>query len=57
MDSRVIWAVVLCIVAAVRAPAWGPAGHSIIAELAQRRLSPRATAEVERLQTDLRCAP
>ena len=29
--------------------AWGPEGHSIIAELAQRRLSPLAAAEGGRL--------
>jgi hypothetical protein len=36
---------------AVVAPAWawGPLGHSIVAELAQRHLSPAAEAEVERL--------
>jgi hypothetical protein len=29
--------------------AWGPLGHSIVADLAQRHLSPAAEAEVERL--------
>jgi hypothetical protein len=29
--------------------AWGQEGHSIVAEIAQRRLSPTAAAEVERL--------
>ncbi|HEY8682829.1 MAG TPA: S1/P1 nuclease, partial [Rhodanobacter sp.] len=29
--------------------AWGPLGHSVVAELAQRHLSPGAEAEVERL--------
>jgi hypothetical protein len=29
--------------------AWGPLGHSVVAELAQRHLSPAAEAEVERL--------
>lgn len=29
--------------------AWGPLGHSVVAELAQRHLSPAAKAEVERL--------
>jgi hypothetical protein len=33
----------------MQALAWGPEGHSIIAELAQRRLSPAAAAEVGRL--------
>lgn len=31
------------------AEAWGPVGHSVVAELAQRHLSPAAEAEVERL--------
>jgi hypothetical protein len=31
------------------AAAWGPDGHSIVAEIAQRRLSPAARAEVEAL--------
>jgi hypothetical protein len=31
------------------AHAWGPLGHSVVAELAQRHLSPAAEAEVERL--------
>jgi hypothetical protein len=31
------------------AQAWGPLGHSVVAELAQRHLSPAAEAEVERL--------
>lgn len=31
------------------AQAWGPLGHSIVAALAQRHLSPAAEAEVERL--------
>ena len=31
------------------AHAWGPIGHSIVADLAQRHLSPAAEAEVERL--------
>ena len=31
------------------AQAWGPLGHSVVAELAQRHLSPTAEAEVERL--------
>src|SRR5262245_39018333 len=36
-----LWSTVAC--------AWGQEGHSIIAEIAQRRLSPQATAEVARL--------
>lgn len=31
------------------AQAWGPLGHSVVADLAQRHLSPGAEAEVERL--------
>ena len=31
------------------AQAWGPLGHSVVAELAQRHLSPAASAEVEHL--------
>jgi hypothetical protein len=34
---------------ATLAQAWGPLGHSVVAELAQRHLSPGAEAEVERL--------
>jgi hypothetical protein len=45
-----MWALVAALLLLpVQALAWGPEGHSIIAELAQRRLSPRAAAEVERL--------
>ncbi|QAU23665.1 S1/P1 Nuclease [Dyella sp. M7H15-1] len=32
------------------AQAWGPLGHSVVAELAQRHLSPAAEAEVEHLR-------
>ena len=39
--------VLLC--SAATAGAWGPEGHSIIAEIAQRRLTPQAAAMVERL--------
>lgn len=35
--------------AAPLAMAWGPLGHSIVADLAQRQLSPEASAEVQRL--------
>jgi hypothetical protein len=37
------------LVFAPAAQAWGPLGHSVVAELAQRHLSPAAEAEVERL--------
>src|SRR4051794_22171933 len=46
MDSRAIWALVAAVLMPVQALAWGPEGHSIIAELAQH---PQAAAEVERL--------
>lgn len=39
----------LAATAAVQALAWGPEGHSVIAEIASRRLAPEARAEVERL--------
>jgi hypothetical protein len=35
--------------ACLQALAWGPEGHSIVAEIAQRRLSPEAAAMVEQL--------
>ena len=41
-------AVVLALVA-VPAAAWGPDGHAIVGEVAQRRLSPQARAQVEAL--------
>ena len=37
------------VMAVPMAHAWGPLGHSVVAELAQRHLSPAAEAEVERL--------
>lgn len=37
------------LLSAANAWAWGPDGHSIIAEIAQRRLTPEAAAMVERL--------
>jgi hypothetical protein len=50
MDSRAIWAALAAVLLfPVQALAWGPEGHSIVAELAQHRLSPPAAAEVERL--------
>jgi hypothetical protein len=42
-------AVLICLALAPAAQAWGPLGHSIVADLAQRHLSPAAEAEVERL--------
>jgi S1/P1 Nuclease len=32
-----------------QAHAWGPEGHSIVAEIAQRRLSPEAAAKVQEI--------
>ncbi|WP_428671993.1 S1/P1 nuclease [Reyranella sp.] len=49
MKFRAILAVVTAVLLPVQALAWGPEGHSIVAELAQRRLSPGAAAMVERL--------
>ena len=43
MSAALIWGL------AAPAVAWGPEGHSIVAEIAQRRLSPQAAAMVERL--------
>lgn len=45
---RVTLAVLACLLVAP-AQAWGPLGHSVVAELAQRHLSPAAQAEVVRL--------
>lgn len=48
LGSSLAVAVLLFSVATL-AQAWGPLGHSVVAELAQRHLSPAAEAEVERL--------
>jgi hypothetical protein len=45
---RLTIALLACLVIAP-VQAWGPLGHSVVAELAQRHLSPAAEAEVERL--------
>jgi hypothetical protein len=45
---RLATALLACLVIAP-VQAWGPLGHSVVAELAQRHLSPAAEAEVERL--------
>jgi hypothetical protein len=47
--SRPIAFMLALLVLAPPAGAWGPLGHSVVAELAQRHLSPAAEAEVERL--------
>jgi hypothetical protein len=49
MLFRTISALVLAAGWASQALAWGQEGHSIVAELAQHRLSPQAAAEVSRL--------
>src|SRR5579871_495112 len=49
MVFRAIGALVLAAGWAGQALAWGQEGHSIIAEVAQHRLSPPAAAEVARL--------
>lgn len=47
---RAIWlAGLLAAMTCVQARAWGPEGHSIVAEIAQQRLSPQAAATVDRL--------
>jgi hypothetical protein len=46
---RLVVASLFSLVVASSAQAWGPLGHSVIAELAQRHLSPAAEAEVKRL--------
>ncbi len=48
LARRAVTVLVACLVIAP-ALAWGPLGHSVVAELAQQRLSPAAEAEVERL--------
>ena len=46
---RVVFAAVLFCGLGAPALAWGPEGHSVVAEVAQRRLSAQAEAMVERL--------
>jgi hypothetical protein len=46
---RLAAAVFATLAIAPAAQAWGPLGHSVVAELAQRHLSPAAEAAVERL--------
>lgn len=47
--ARLLTILLLATLVIAPAHAWGPLGHSIVAELAQRHLSPAAKAEVERL--------
>ena len=46
---RVLLTLLVSLVVVLPAQAWGPLGHSVVAALAQRHLSPSAEAEVERL--------
>ncbi|HEY5314953.1 MAG TPA: S1/P1 nuclease, partial [Pirellulales bacterium] len=46
---RILVVLLSSLVLVPAAQAWGPLGHSVVAELAQRHLSPAAEAEVERL--------
>jgi hypothetical protein len=46
---RVAACLLACFLLIPEAQAWGPDGHRIVAELAQRHLSPAAEAQVERL--------
>ena len=46
---RVAVCLLACFLLIPEAQAWGPDGHRIVAELAQRHLSPAAEAQVERL--------
>ena len=48
MRKLALSAAFICVFGA-QAVAWGPEGHSTVAEIAQRRLSPQAAAMVERL--------
>lgn len=48
LARRTVTLLVACLVIAP-ALAWGPLGHSVVAQLAQRHLSPAAEAEVARL--------
>ncbi|OOG37458.1 S1/P1 nuclease [Rhodanobacter sp. C05] len=48
-SRRILVALLVSLAVAPWARAWGPVGHSVVAELAQRHLSPAAEAEVERL--------
>lgn len=49
IHRRLAVAVLAFLGVAPLAQAWGPLGHSVVAELAQRHLSPAAKAEVEHL--------
>lgn len=49
MPMRLALSALLLFAAAAPALAWGSDGHAVVAEIAQRRLSPQAQAMVERL--------
>jgi hypothetical protein len=49
LSSRSLAFVAVMFAVAPSAQAWGPLGHSVVAELAQRHLDPAAEAELERL--------
>jgi hypothetical protein len=49
MEFRPVWALVVAVLLPAQALAWGSEGHSIVAEVAQHRLTPQAAAEVDRL--------
>src|SRR5262245_61599707 len=46
---RTLCGTAVALLAAGTADAWGPRGHAIVAELAQRQLTPVARAQVRRL--------
>lgn len=47
--KNIRWIFCLCWLAVAPAFAWGPEGHAIVAEIAQRRLTPEAAAAVDAL--------
>ena len=53
-SRRILAGLLAALAVAPAVHAWGRQGHAIVAELAQRRLSPAAEAEVERLLADIK---
>jgi hypothetical protein len=49
LNALVTFLTIIAVLVAPLASAWGPSGHRIVAELAQKQLTPAARAEVERL--------
>lgn len=47
--SALVWIALLLVLFAPRAMAWGPAGHRIVADLAERQLTPATRTEVRQL--------